>query len=164
MKTIYQAGPLFTEAEQAWHRGLKTNIEIIMNQHALDWQVVWPFELFPENILASLSEEEKKYHICQGCIASLQKADMVIALLDGTQVDDGTAFEIGYYNALQKGPIYGIRTDFRNGGDTGHSLVNCMIEASLDKMFRSQTEILTFLEACLLEQKNGQLQGATFNT
>ncbi|WP_027186347.1 nucleoside 2-deoxyribosyltransferase [Desulfovibrio inopinatus] len=146
MKTIYQAGPLFTEAEQHWHRGLKNTLEKHLTTHNLAWRVVWPFELFPSNVLDALSDEDKKHHICQGCIDSLKNADMVIALLDGTQVDDGTAFEIGYFKALNKGPIYGIRTDFRNGGDTANSLVNCMIESSLDELFRSQTDLLAFLQ------------------
>jgi nucleoside 2-deoxyribosyltransferase len=55
---------------------------------------------------------------------------MVIALLDGSQVDDGTAWEIGY--AFARGiPVYGIRTDSRSAGETGHSRVNAMIEGSL---------------------------------
>ena len=41
---------------------------------------------------------------------------MVIAVLDGSQVDDGTAWEIGYYSALKRGQIIGTRTDFRRAG------------------------------------------------
>ncbi|WP_027184824.1 nucleoside 2-deoxyribosyltransferase [Desulfovibrio inopinatus] len=149
MKTIYQAGPLFTEAEQQWHRGLKKNLETLFTDLDLPWRVVWPFELFPPHVLEALADEEKKHHIWQGCIDSLRSADMVIALLDGTQVDDGTAFEVGYFKALNKGPIYGIRTDFRNAGDTAQSLVNCMIESSLDGVFRSQGELMGFLAGTL---------------
>jgi len=42
----------------------------------------------------------------------------MIALLDGSQVDDGTAWGIGYFTA-RKSPeqkIIGIRTDFRRVG------------------------------------------------
>jgi len=39
------------------------------------------------------------------------------------KVDDGTTWEIGYWYA-KKGPerIFGIRTDFRNAGETGNRL------------------------------------------
>jgi hypothetical protein len=35
-----------------------------------------------------------------------------------------------------------LRTDFRGGGDTPHSLVNCMIECSCDKIFRDVEGLL----------------------
>jgi nucleoside 2-deoxyribosyltransferase len=40
---------------------------------------------------------------------------MMIALLDGPQVDDGTGWEIGYFYARRRPEqkIIGIRTDFR---------------------------------------------------
>jgi nucleoside 2-deoxyribosyltransferase len=38
---------------------------------------------------------------------------MVIAVLDGSQVDDGTAWETGYYYALRRGKIIGsAQTNF----------------------------------------------------
>ena len=60
---------------------------------------------------------------------AIDDSDAVVALLDGPQVDDGTAWEIGYAYAKGK-PIVGIRTDFRNAGDTSHGRVNAMIEGS----------------------------------
>ena len=67
-----------------------------------------------------------------------------MALLDGTQVDDGTAWEIGY--AYAKGlPIYGIRTDFRHAGETGHSTVNSMIEGCLTELASNVEDLLEVL-------------------
>ena len=43
---------------------------------------------------------------------NLSGARMVVALLDGPEVDAGTAFELGYAFA-QKKPIFGILTDWR---------------------------------------------------
>ncbi len=51
--------------------------------------------------------------------AAIDDCDVVVALLDGAQVDDGTAWEIGNAYATGK-PIIGVRTDFRNAGDTHH--------------------------------------------
>jgi nucleoside 2-deoxyribosyltransferase len=45
----------------------------------------------------------------------LDTADMMIALLGGSQVDDGTAWEIGYFFARRRSEqkIIGVRSDFR---------------------------------------------------
>ena len=50
--------------------------------------------------------------------AGLSGSNAVVALLDGTQVDDGTACEIGiFYGLLRKDPskkgVVGFMTDFR---------------------------------------------------
>jgi nucleoside 2-deoxyribosyltransferase len=44
-------------------------------------------------------------------------------------VDDGTAWEIGYFFSQGKS-VLGIRTDFRRAGEHEHSRVNLMIECS----------------------------------
>ena len=42
---------------------------------------------------------------------------MVLAVLDGADADSGTCWECGYSYAKGK-PVIGLRTDFRNSGDT----------------------------------------------
>ena len=61
-------------------------------------------------------------------VAAIDKADILVAVLDGVDVDSGTAWEIGYAHALGK-PVYGLRTDFRTLGIEG--VVNLMIERSV---------------------------------
>jgi nucleoside 2-deoxyribosyltransferase len=59
--------------------------------------------------------------------AGIDSADMVLAVLDGTDVDSGTAAEIGY--AFGKGkPIRGCRGDFRLFADNDGSMVNLQVE------------------------------------
>ncbi|MGA2227591.1 MAG: nucleoside 2-deoxyribosyltransferase [Syntrophobacteraceae bacterium] len=43
--------------------------------------------------------EHAKEEIFSRCKSHLDGADIVIALLDGSQVDDGTAWEIEYFYA-----------------------------------------------------------------
>jgi nucleoside 2-deoxyribosyltransferase len=77
-------------------------------------------------------------------ISCIPVADIAIALLDGSQVDDGTAWEIGYFYA-GKSPekkIIGIRTDFRRGGESEGAVVNSMIECSCDLIVRTREELL----------------------
>lgn len=48
----------------------------------------------------------------EGCMDALEACYIVVALLDGTRVDDGPAWELGF--AYAKGiPVVGIRTDTR---------------------------------------------------
>jgi nucleoside 2-deoxyribosyltransferase len=65
---------------------------------------------------------------------------MVIALLEGPQVDDGTAWEIGFfYRGKPKGAkIIGVRTDFRNAG----AVLNAMVEYSCNRIVRSSEALL----------------------
>ena len=77
-------------------------------------------------------------------ISCIPAADIVIALLDGSQVDERTAWEIGYFYA-GKSPeqkIVGIRTDFRRGGESEGSVVNAMIEGACDLIVRTREELL----------------------
>ena len=51
----------------------------------------------------------------------------VLAVLDGNDVDSGTAAEIGYAAALKR-PIVGLRDDLRVTGDNEATLVNLQVE------------------------------------
>jgi nucleoside 2-deoxyribosyltransferase len=56
----------------------------------------------------------------------IREADAVLAVLDGTDVDSGTAAEIGYAAALGR-PVVGYRTDIRQAGEAG-AVVNLQVE------------------------------------
>jgi len=57
---------------------------------------------------------------------AIDSSDIVIAALDGQEVDSGTAAEIGY--AAGKGKkIYGYRSDFRQTGEKG-AVVNLQVQ------------------------------------
>jgi len=63
----------------------------------------------------------------------------VIALPDGSQVNDRTVWKIGYFCA-GKSPeqkIVGVRIDFRRAGESENALVNAMIECSCDWIVKS---------------------------
>jgi nucleoside 2-deoxyribosyltransferase len=59
--------------------------------------------------------------------SNIRNADMVVAVLDGTDVDSGTAAEVGFAYALGK-PIVGYRGDFRLASDNEGSVVNLQVE------------------------------------
>ena len=57
----------------------------------------------------------------------IRSAAGVLAILDGHDVDSGTAAEIGYAAALSR-PVVGLRSDLRISGDNEATLVNLQVE------------------------------------
>lgn len=130
---IYLSGPLFNLAEIEWAGKIRASLE-----GQLEAEVVWPHET------ASGSPKE----IFENNMRALMGCDLMVAILDGPQVDDGTAWEMGYFYSLGK-RILGIRTDFRMAGETPESKVNAMIEHSCLSIVESLEEILQELKRIL---------------
>ena len=147
---IYLAGPLFTEAERDWIRKLKDEIESLAASKCKQASVIWPYELIIQTEIESLGNKAK-FGIFSRCKAHLEDADLLVVLLDGPQVDDGTAWEIGYFYAKRKPEqkIIGIRTDFRRAGESDGGLVNAMIEVACDKLVRSREAVLEVISRFL---------------
>ena len=134
--TIYQAGPLFTSAERFFHHDLSARLR------KAGHDVVWPGDLLSDAKIKATNGPVQL--IFQSCKAALELCTCMVALLDGPQVDDGTAWEIGYAHA--KGmPIYGIRTDTRVAGDTSQNRVNSMIEGCLAGVARDIDELIRMI-------------------
>jgi nucleoside 2-deoxyribosyltransferase len=68
-----------------------------------------------------------------------------VSFLDGPQVDDGTAWEIGYAYAQGK-KIFSIRTDDRQAGETEHSTVNSKIQGCIEKIVKDLPALLRVLK------------------
>ena len=120
---IYFAAPLFTHAERYWNQQLADSL----SREAPGIQVFLPqvdADIFLPNGQLDLSS------VYSRCIQGVDEADIVVAILDGADVDSGTAFECGYAFAKEK-PIIGIRTDIREGEDQGMNLMLCR---SLNKL------------------------------
>lgn len=148
MLNIYQAGPLFTEAEQDWHRKAKAAMEEALAAASILARISWPGEFFSAEEIRAWGPMAK-HHIFNRCMEDLRSAQLVVALLDGVQVDDGTAFEMGAFHALEQGPILGVRTDFRNAGDTDDSCINVMLECSCKTVYRSLNALTEGLVATI---------------
>ena len=129
---IYLSGPLFSQAETHWARKLKVLLENKLGDRI---EVIWPYEL---------ASGSAKY-IFDSNLLALNECDLMVALLDGPQVDDGTAWEVGYFFA-RGGKILGLRTDFRKAGETKESTVNLMIERSCLSISKSPEMLLSNLK------------------
>jgi len=148
MKTLYLAGPLFTEAEQDWHRQTKQQLLDEAQARGLALEVIWPYELISQQEIEALGDDARQ-EIFMRCKAGLDQCDTLLALLDGSQVDDGTAWEVGYFFAKrQPGQrIIGVRTDFRNAGESQQAVVNAMVEMACDEIVSSRQQLLVRLFA-----------------
>ena len=76
---------------------------------------------------------------------AIDSCDAVLAVLDGTDVDSGTAAEVGYACARGK-PVVGYRGDARTAGDNEGSAVNLQVEYFIR---RTGGDLFTSLEAAI---------------
>lgn len=63
---------------------------------------------------------------------TIQESDLTVAVLDGPDVDSGTAAEIGHASSVGK-TIVGYRSDSRLCGDNEGSLVNLQVDYYIRK-------------------------------
>jgi nucleoside 2-deoxyribosyltransferase len=114
MIQIYLAGPLFTLAEREFNARLAESI----HRKRPDLIVILP----QDEAIKFKGYENKNAEIFQDCIDSIDRADIMVALLEGADADSGTSVELGY--AYSKGKaILGIRTDFRISEERGLNLM-----------------------------------------
>ncbi|MCU1602092.1 MAG: nucleoside 2-deoxyribosyltransferase [Frankiales bacterium] len=123
---VYVASPLgFTHPTKAWYDAVLVPAVEAGGHQVLDpWSasadlfdgVTDPADLAVANAAAAQRNEDL-----------IRSCDAVLAVLDGVDVDSGTAAEIGFAYALGK-LVVGWRSDFRLAGDNAASVVNLQIE------------------------------------
>ncbi|MDW5561838.1 MAG: nucleoside 2-deoxyribosyltransferase [Methanomassiliicoccus sp.] len=119
---IYFAGPLFSLAEREFNQRLSS----LVCQGLEGASAILP----QDETQRLMAESDPCARIFDFCVGSIDRADVVVAILDGPDVDSGTSFEIGYAFSRKK-PIIGVRTDPRQLEDQG---VNLMISRSVNSM------------------------------
>ena len=108
---LYFAGPLFSAAEQAW------NLELATALRAAGHEVFLP-------------QEQEKGKTAAGVFAhdvgGIDRAEAIVAIMDGPDSDSGTAWEVGYAYGTGK-PVVAVRTDIRRIEGSGGSGYNPML-------------------------------------
>jgi nucleoside 2-deoxyribosyltransferase len=116
---IYLAGPLFTSAEREW------NVRLARLLEAGGLEIWLPQEHEPRELSAKTIFEED--------VKGIDWADVIVAIMDGSDPDSGTCWEVGYGYAKKK-LIVLVRTDFRSAND-GMAPYNLMLIGSADSAF-----------------------------
>ncbi|MEA2677931.1 MAG: hypothetical protein QOJ81_2072 [Chloroflexota bacterium] len=99
---IYFAAPLFNAAERDWNATLAAALR------AAGHEVFLPQEQEPGRDAAG---------IFAGDVGGIDRADALVAIVDGADPDSGTSWEVGY--AYLKKRIVLVRTDMRRTGSGG---------------------------------------------
>jgi len=131
---VYLAAPLFSRAEREYNIYLST----VLFSHF--------FEVYlPQDVGDDSRHRDRaaNQEIFSRHIRELDTTDIVVAVIDGSDADSGTAWEMGYAYAHHI-PVIAIRTDFRMAGR--HEYVNLMLEQSA-VLVRSTKELLTTIKS-----------------
>ncbi len=138
-KKIYVASPLgFSEVSRDFYYK-----KLIPEIESCGFQVLDPWELAPLEKVKKVSKmpfDKNKLdawkiinmEIGECNRQNIDLSDGVVAVLDGVDVDSGTASEIGYAYAKGK-PILGYRGDFRLSADNIGGIVNLQVEYFIRK-------------------------------
>ena len=114
---IYMAGPLFSLAERNHNVALAAALMRLMPDTVCVLPQRRAEALLPD--LAAVSED---------CVTQASTSDVLVACLDGPDVDSGTCMEIVHARAHGH-PVIGYRTDFRGHEADG---VNAMVRYGVD--------------------------------
>jgi nucleoside 2-deoxyribosyltransferase len=132
-KSIYLASPLgFADSTRPYMETLAAmlaeHVDVLnpWDKHDFDEEFA---RLSSENDFMSRQEQLFRINTEIGRLnaADIDRSDGVFAILDGVDVDSGTASEIGYGFARGK-YICGMRSDFRLSADNYGSTVNLQVE------------------------------------
>jgi nucleoside 2-deoxyribosyltransferase len=135
----YIAGPLFNEGERWW------NAEIDSRVRKLGFTTY-----VPQRDGVKLENKGDVIKIFDSDKNALTQANLVVANLDGMDVDSGTAWELGFAEGLGKHCV-GVYTDWRL--HFKYQTVNLMIQCSVDKVVLSLDELETYLKQLLADEK-----------
>lgn len=112
---IYLAAPLFSQTQRTWNRAIKAGIEEALTEVEV---------ILPQDFRAAGRFNDTRHYgaLFRKCQAEISRCDCVLAILDGADVDSGSAFQMGSAFALNI-PIIGVRTDFRPGAEHGVNIM-----------------------------------------
>ena len=132
-RKVYLAGPLgFTEPGRLYHEAVLLPAVLAAGFEPLDpWDVgadiADVFGRAPGDPRRASELPAVNRRVGELNAEMIRACGGVLAVLDGSDVDSGTAAEIGYAAALRR-PIVGLRTDLRNSGDNEATVVNLQVE------------------------------------
>jgi nucleoside 2-deoxyribosyltransferase len=132
---LYFAGPLFSAAERAW------NEDVVRGLREGGDEVFLPQDQEHGKDAAGIFSTD---------VGGIDWADALVAIMDGSDPDSGTAWECGY--AYGKKPILLVRTDFRSQTGSGAPYNPMLTESAtirLDLPFAQTSRVVAEILAAL---------------
>ena len=158
---IYMASPLgFSQAGRHFYDAVLLPLVRRLGYEILDpWALTDPARLAATQALPYGPVRREAWRTLNreiGAInrAAIDRADGVVAVLDGVDVDSGTAAEIGYAFARGK-RIVGYRGDFRLSADNEGGTVNLQVEYFIRESGGTIVERYEDLERALASLQGG---------
>lgn len=134
----YLAGPLFSDAERTFNihvaELLEGSLEVYLPQR--------DGGLMSELVEAGVPSDIAACRVFRHDMEAIQKADYLIAILDGRAIDEGVAFELGIAYSHAKLCI-GLQTDSRRLAAWGN---NPMITGALEVVFQSVEDLVSWIK------------------
>ncbi|GFO58336.1 2-deoxyribonucleoside glycosidase [Geomonas silvestris] len=152
MTRLYLASPLGFSPE---HRDYLTRIKERLDEQGITVFDPWAQTQFSQELERAFQEKDHGARVAAFAVLArrigavneqgIRDADCLLAVVDGAEVDSGTAAEVGFACGLGK-RCYALRTDLRDSGDFVGIPVNLQllhfVETSGGKLFRNIAEIL----------------------
>lgn len=155
----YLAGPLgFSEVGRLFHNTVLIPLVKEVGFDIRDPWVLTPLELINSALVLPYGQEKREQWskinpvIGRNNAQAIEESDILVAVLDGVDVDSGTASEIGYGAALGK-PTIGYRGDFRLSADNDGSTVNLQVEYFIYLRGGEIVTNLEFLKTALIKHR-----------
>jgi nucleoside 2-deoxyribosyltransferase len=137
-RSIYLASPLgFAESTRGYMHEIVARLSavVMVNNPWADTSFTADFE--HANALTDIEERKVAFHRINLGIgakneAMIRASDLLVAVLDGADVDSGTAGEMGFAYGLGKA-VHGLRTDFRMTGDNEAAGINLQLRYFIEQ-------------------------------
>ena len=161
---VYLAGPLgFSEAGRLFH-----NTVLVPLIKEIGFDIRDPWTLTSTEMIDAVFNlpygQKKKQAMVEmnqviGCnnLMAIKESDLIVAVLDGVDIDSGTAAEIGCGYALRK-MVIGYRGDFRLSSENEGGIVNVQVQYFIELSGGKIVTSVESLKKALVEYKNSFFQ------
>lgn len=156
---VYLAGPLFSDQDREMLLRIESAFRASGMRCFLPHREVG--DLSP--LKTTLGEELARQYVFDSDIKGVTDCSVLCALLDGPDVDSGTAAEMGFAHALAK-PVFGLCTDSLRRGRTINNMIwgvcdgGRTIYSCLDEMIKAVVDVLVrnrqLTESPVIESKS----------
>lgn len=153
---IYLAGPLFSDQDREMLLTIEKAFITAGLQCFLPHREVGDLSL----LKAEIGEDPARRYVFDSDVRGVEDCAAVCALLDGPDVDSGTAAEMGYAHALGK-PVFGLCTDLLRRGRTINNVIWGVCDGG-QKIYSSVSEIVMGVMDALL--RSGHLNSVARQT